>query len=304
MGDVSTAKTQVDIREVEGFVYKQIDDTVRDIKPLTGGEKAIAFELISPNGSQVIKFGPIEQSFSKERIAFDRFTNDQIPIPEVIRIGQFNSQLHYALVEKAVGTCNNPRPELYPSMMKTLAAIHEQSLPEGTKFGWWGEGFEPRENSWGEYTEKSLIKLNIIGNCYQEQKVLDEAKILALAAAHYAPPRPHVLHGDFGYDNLFDIDGTVSNVIDWENSLYGDPLRELGNLTFWERFRADLKVDFLELYLPHVRDESNLGNHFEERIVGYQCHSGLAAFSFYRNSNQVSNAHKVMSTLNQIVPLD
>lgn len=63
-----------------------------------------------------------------------------------------------------------------------------------------------------------------------------------------------LLHGDYGYHNVFKQESGSQRIIDWELAGYGDPRTDIGNVLFWTHLHfsdiAEVCVNhFIEAYL-------------------------------------------------------
>ena len=100
-----------------------------------------------------------------------------------------------------------------------------------------------------------------------------------------------VLHGDLTAGNVL-IEGTrVSAVIDWGNSLVGDPLYDVAWLVFWSPWHSGLDADFI---LSETRRNDFKGSpveidHFEERLLACYLYIGLDSMAY--NAFQKAEAH-------------
>ncbi|HVN28410.1 MAG TPA: phosphotransferase family protein, partial [Candidatus Binataceae bacterium] len=115
----------------------------------------------------------------------------------------------------------------------TLAALHR--VP-----------WEPRKDAWGSITELSeeMKRLDhLLDRDTLDPKVVARAPELRekLRASLPKSPRIGIVHGDFQFSNILFKDGKTSALIDWEISMIGPTLLDLG----WICFFAD-RASFVE----------------------------------------------------------
>ena len=117
--------------------------------------------------------------------------------------------------------------------IETLATLHR--VP-----------WEPRRDAWGSVTELSeeMKRLDhLLDRDTLDPKVVARGPELRekLRSSLPANPRVGIVHGDFQFSNILFNDHQVSAVIDWEISMIGPTLLDLG----WISFFAD-RASFVE----------------------------------------------------------
>ncbi len=109
--------------------------------------------------------------------------------------------------------------------VETLAALHR--VP-----------WEPRRDAWGSVTALSeeMKRLDhLLDRDTLDPKVVARAPELRekLRSSLPANPRVGIVHGDFQFSNILFKDRRVSAVIDWEISMIGPTLLDLGWISFF-----------------------------------------------------------------------
>src|ERR1700736_1084500 len=109
--------------------------------------------------------------------------------------------------------------------IETLAALHR--VP-----------WEPRRDAWGSVTELSeeMKRLDhLLDRDTLDPKVVARAPELREKLRSSLPARPRVgiVHGDFQFSNVLFKDGKVTALIDWEISMIGPTLLDLGWICFF-----------------------------------------------------------------------
>jgi hygromycin-B 4-O-kinase len=99
----------------------------------------------------------------------------------------------------------------------------------------------------------------------------------ALVAAARALPEPrHVVHGDLTAGNVLVDAGRITAVFDWGNSIAGDPLYDVGWLTFWAPWHPGIDVAELRRHLEQRFDDRDAAH----RVRSCALHVGLDAQRF------------------------
>lgn len=284
---MSSVKTKADLDMVTKFIIAHIDDTASSIIPLTGGELAQAYEVISDRGNTIFKLNPRLDSLEKDKAAADRF-GSLIPIPKVYKIGSYDESLHYSLAEKASGMAmsdvsKQDLDSCLPSFMQTLGEIHLVNIEEDARFGNWNTGEEESYDNFQDYMSYLIKKEMPIARDTKEEVKIERYLELFRKGTDCIDVRPHLLHGDYSFDNVFASPPKVTSVIDWGASLYGDPVFDLAWPQFWYK-----DIDTLKIYVDQNKDMIDLGDNINERMISYLCYIGLRSLWFFSKSNQES----------------
>jgi aminoglycoside phosphotransferase (APT) family kinase protein len=180
-----------------------------------------------------------------------------VPV-RVVDISRERSDFDYAIMEHARGTQlgdvdTGVSNELIATLGRWLRELHQIALDgfgrldvrEVVKRNR-GAGFF---TTWREYV---LARLNehlqlclAIGAIDERERALAEGLFSDIDRS-IRPFTPSLLHGDPGHHNVFELEGSISAVLDWEDALSGDPVFDIA---FWGTFYPDSWLPpFLEGY--------------------------------------------------------
>lgn len=170
-----------------------------------------------------------------------------------------------------VETQELPEPLLF-EFGKFLGRVHSV---EGTGAGllkWGGNGLTGLHESWTDYVMLRLdAHLEIceeIGAITKERAAIEKKFVEAGSVLESAPMR--WLHGDPGHHNAFSDGQGITAVIDWEDSLVGDPIFDVA---FWGTFsRDEMREEFLRGY----QAEQKLPADFEYRYWIYYLRTAIS----------------------------
>src|SRR4051812_30378562 len=120
---MSTAKTRVDTGVAQEFLEQRFSAGPVDVRKIKGGELAEAFFFEVEGSEYVLRVHSKSSGFIKDRYAFERFASSQIPIPEIIMSGRFDSGHLYAISDKASGVTQDElsverRRAVIPSVLR------------------------------------------------------------------------------------------------------------------------------------------------------------------------------------------
>ena len=119
------------------------------------------------------------------------------------------------------------------------------------------------------------------GRTFEHAQRIAEFQDRRLALCVSLPDIRALCHGDYGFNNAFARDHKISGVIDWAESLCGDPLYDVAWLTFWSGDRT-----YLADYLRTPAGETFGAESPVERLECYELGIRLGALNFFAWSGQ------------------
>jgi hygromycin-B 4-O-kinase len=275
---VSTPKTQVDEARVADFLRERYGD-VRELVSIKGGEISQAFSFVAEGRKLVLRVNWYDGNFRKDRFAHEHFSSAAVPIPEVLDLGVFGEGLFFAVTPFARGSC---MPDLCTSAVLTaLEAIHATDVSAFRGYGRWVEG-EGAFASWAEAVEtEAHVDPATLRLPFVRKPLFDR---LARGLAENLPAvseERRLVHGDFGFDNLF-VDGEqVTAVTDWDVSRFGDPVYDVAWVTAWTLDRT-----FARLYRERAEQAGRDLPDFERRLVCHECSVAILGLSFFAQTGR------------------
>jgi hygromycin-B 4-O-kinase len=281
---MSIAKTKIDSGLVVAYIQKYFDDTVEAVEYIKGGESSQAYRFRSKERNLIIRVNTSDGSFKKDEYAFERFISPDLPIPEILHIGE-DKGYAFAVSILAEGiTVKDVLPEEFPlvlpEILSVLDTIHATDISQTTGFGKWDTSGIGGYSSWkdfvlsvnmyidsGKLFETTFLERDVWNTVYGEMEQLTA----------FCPETRFLVHGDYGSDNLMTCGGKITGVLDWAESLYGDFLYDVAWLSFWGKEKSE------SYEKPY--SEKNIPN-FKERMLCYKLRIGLGSLSFFAYSQQ------------------
>lgn len=292
--NVSTHKTSIDIDVVIALLEGLYPGEISHVEFVAGGEGSQAFSFNRGDEGFIVRINRhSDEGFKKDQWAFLQYGSDIIPIPEIVQIGQMQNGYYFAISHKIHGALAKHVPqtdleEVVPRMFVVLDAIHAIDISTTTGYGKWDSDGNAHRTTWKDfllevntYTIGTETQPSLFATSFLEKDVWDQLYGTLVDLIEYCPQERYLLHGDFGFDNLFVVDGHVAGVIDWEHSMYGDFLYDVAWLAFWSK-----GYDFKAAYKAHAASKGQDIPNLEERLLCYQLYIGLGSLSFYAYSNQ------------------
>ncbi len=268
----------IELSQIKSFITAKYPDS-SNVQSIGKGEMSDAYKFQCKGVSLIFRINKTKVGFNKDQMAYINFSKS-IPIPKIFEIGEFADGLYYSISECAIGESLNiadhiNRRTTIDSLFETLDAIHALE-PAREGYGMVKEDGSAYAESWGGQiafnhgepdswieASKRLPTIKDVDFLKKiNQDLLDRIKDL--------PNLRNVIHGDFGYGNLFFSKNKVSAVIDWATCSYGDPLYDVARLHFWY---SDKYVDYFDEYQKrHPKTED-----YRFRIEAYLIDIGLGS---------------------------
>ena len=289
---MSAIKTRVALDRVGAFLGETFGGPVSGLAPLRGGEAAQAFGFLVDDQQYVIRINANSRSFEMDRYEHSHFSSAEIPIPEIIQVGNFDENLHYAISRRLRGRLvdelsGEEHARTLPHLIQTLDAIHQIDVRSQGLYGEWDEDGEAHLDSWQQYILSIKDRVpygtdwrSLFETSSMEPSLVERTYDRISELVEYCPEEISLIHGDFGSDNVLAKDGRITGVLDWGGSKYGDFLYDVAWLIFWsDRYDAGtFKKHFQSLDTPIF--------HFQERLFCYQIPIGLGVAGFFAGSEQ------------------
>jgi len=250
------AKREITIEEASEFLSAHYSSQVMNLKELMGGKHSKAFSYEYSGQGLIIRFNTDDKGFLKDKYAFEHF-GKHIPIAKVIEISTYKD-LFYCITEKISGETARDQynKENFSSLSLLYNAVEEISKIEssGTGYGYLDLDCNAPYKSSSDY----------IKSVYHSKDLFDWKKIFQIPFvnknftdyvaermehfAQFTTEQRELLHGDFGADNVFIKDNTVSGIIDWEKMRVGDHFLDVGRVLLFCPNRKATSSAALEFY--------------------------------------------------------
>jgi hygromycin-B 4-O-kinase len=249
---------------------------VTDFHRLTEGQESQAFGYRHDGQDYVVRVNPTATGFRKDRFAHDRFATVDLPIPPVLVVDQLDAQHAACITRRLPGTtlqaCDTDTvTRLTGPVDATLAAIAAADLTTTIGFG----PFDPTGNapypSWRAFLLAARHRHRKPGRARVDQALIDRLLNVLGRLVDACPERRHLVHGDFGSNNVLTDGHRITGVLDWANALFGDPLYDVANVLFWAPW-----LECMRIQAAHLRATLPPDPDLEARLRCYQVHIALA----------------------------
>ncbi|WP_377273735.1 phosphotransferase family protein [Peterkaempfera sp. SMS 1(5)a] len=281
--------------------------------PLAAGAWSEAFELTIDGAEMVLRLGAHGADFAKDELAA-RLAGPDLPVPPVPARGVVDGW-HYAISARAQGIAFDDLSGadvalVLPSLLAALDDIGRIEVAGTGGYGIWTPDGRAPYDSWvdallaiGTETARVPGWRAALADSEIGLGPIQAGLEALVALAPYLPDERRVIHGDLLSRNVLVAGDTVTAVLDWGNSMYGDSLYDAAWLIYWwpwyPQWRA---VDIYAELLAHWYATGPLPTHLRERLHAYLIHIGLDAIAyctFRRRWDEVrSNVESVVTLAN------
>lgn len=171
-----------------------------------------------------------------------------------------------------------------------MDAIRDIDISNTKGYGNWGPDGRGPQSSWQEALLQKFVGDQPDSRYFGWRAALENSpggtrdfdtglKVLERLAERM-PKERYVIHNDLLYDNVLVEGDTISGVLDWGNSMYGDYLYDAAWLLYCQpRYTTWPDVDLVGELQRHWETVGPVPDDFEARLLCYQIHVGLGALS-------------------------
>ena len=284
---MSSVKTIIPQLLVEQYLEAKCGP-INNLQMVTGGETSQAFSFSTPEQDLVVRVNTSDQSYQKDFFVQNNFLSSSIPSPKIISLERSN-EYFFCISEKLPGVLLDTLTQeehllILEPLFDVLTTIHAQDISDYTGFGKWKETGNASSPSWTEYISSfgDETTWRELAQEFDFDVVLQErlrGKFQELIS--YLPETRHLIHGDFGYNNVFTDKRTITGVIDWGESLYGDPLFDISWLAFWSSH-----IDFPKKFHEYAYRHDLVFENYEERVRCYELYIAITTLEWFAETHQ------------------
>jgi hygromycin-B 4-O-kinase len=266
---------------------------VTDLAPMKEGLQSQAFACALDGLPAVLRVNRTIRDFEKDRFAYAHFRSERLPIPRVIEIGWLDEDHAFCLSERLPG-----------QMAQTVDAATAERLAAPTYVCWQAMAAADVSftSGWGEFDGAGKASCESWQAYLAEDVGLDWAPIpdvdltlirqLDAAIARLAPVCPnerHLIHCDFGADNLLTDGVRITGVLDWALAGYGDPLFDVASAHFWGYW----KVTCLSAFAAYCDEQLANLPHYRERLLCYELFQARGNIHYFWHQDNARTARAI-----------
>ncbi|MEX2046653.1 MAG: phosphotransferase [Chloroflexota bacterium] len=257
------------------------------------GEWSAAYSVKTANAELVARFSAYDEDFEKDDYAA-RYSSTSLPIPTIIEWGPALDGF-YAVAERVHGEHIDGLDEtrlrrVLPALFAALDAMRAVDLSDASGFGGWRADGRTTHASWRDWLLnfvdepatrgapgwRELLEASPTGVAPFEEGY---ARLLERADA--CPEELHLIHDDLINFNVLVEGDSITAVLDWGSSKYGDFLFDLAKLVFYQPWYAAWRnIDFAAEARAHYDAIGLAVPRFADRLTCYTLREGLAGMAY------------------------
>lgn len=218
--------------DVTNIVSKLYTEQIEDIHKITNGNTNIVYrvrvhreqeDIIVRISTNQIKIN----DFMKEQWCCKQMKKLEVPVPEILEVGNSVIPYPYMVVKELKGIAANKYKgdlrDILVNMGYYLSKVHSiETLGYGHVFDW-SDNKLSRNKTWQEFLEKEYRMYDCF-EIYAQNNILEPKNLEklknAFAKIHEWYFSPKLAHGDYQLKNIIvDESGTIEGIIDWERAM-------------------------------------------------------------------------------------
>ena len=225
------AKASIEISVVQDLLQRLYPNTLKGnvVQIKSGSSSAVGFTF-NPDTELVILFRR-KGEFAKEIAVRKLLDNSAVPAPKIIASGEATNILDYLIVEKAEGVVVDDDADVRTCIEAVMPVFTKISSTDHRRagFGFWNPiTLDAPFKTWKEFI---LDMTTGDWSVCRDQESVYIAHELIKKYLDKLPEQNALLHGDMSGGNFFVGNGKTTAVIDWELSMFGDPIYEYAYMT-------------------------------------------------------------------------
>ena len=270
-----------DLAAICRFLQAHFEPGATGVRQIGAGMFSRAYAFAAGPQSYVLRLNAWQEDLHKDAFAARNFSAPGLPIPPVLALGRFDEGHYYAITARCPGQNLDQMGEgrvcpIVPRLFDTLAAIHATGvyahqgwgLADGAgrgRFQSWQEALEAFlnlkfEQTWHDLARDTFLEADLYAAWLREMEFL----------LPYCPEDKHLVHGDFGFDNVMSDGQQITGVLDWAEYGLGDFVYDVAYLDFWSK-----AIPYGALWQEQATSQGGAVPHYEERMRCYMLHIGL-----------------------------
>jgi len=298
---MSTLKAQFTPAEAKRLLIAQ-GYKPRGLIALSGGEASQAYAFEDAGRELVLRVNK-QFDYNRDLWAAGFIHDSRVPIPRIVAAGK-HDYLFWAISARARGKMLGQLPQeeleaLVPKIVETLHVVHSIDVSKSHGFGKVG----PDGNGPFKSLMQFIEDFDIRGDYIEWDKTLKSApsgyrKLIEEAwdfggqlLGHVPEDARALCHGGFDMGNVIADAGTITGVIDWNDCVYADPLRDVAWTDFWSP-----ELNFAKAYLERF-PQRNAG----ARLTCYQLFMAARSLGFFVYTKQPEKAEWLLPLVESCV---
>ncbi len=285
-------------QQIETLLNDQLGGSVSEIEPITTGEISEAYFFQMGNEQLVARFvqPKLRDTLYKDRYVSAKLVASQVPVAVFVSVGDFEGGT-YAVTRRCPGVIlddldSHSYETLIPQLVQTLDLIHQSDVSGTSGYGSFDAKGEGRWKDWASFLlavgQEETDELGFYGQWYSlfDEGILERDFFFRLydelqERCADLPAVRHLVHADFGFDNVLADNSCVTAVIDWANAAFGDFLFDVARMQLLQP-EWEFERHFQQLYATQNRVLTG----YDNRMWCCTCYMALDLMRFYAQTKR------------------
>ena len=218
---------------------------ISELRPLTEGEVSQVFAFRIGGDDLVVRVAGSRHEYDKERYVVENLRPAGVPVPDIVDIWH-HDVAHVICVSRhlegvTVDRCSAEQAaDLIQPVLRAHSAITAVDISATTGFGTFDATGRADHASWPDYLAAAAHEPLAAPPGHRGRVESLGSTLIELAPE--CPNLRHLVHADFGGNNLLTDGTTVTGVIDWPQALFGDPMYDAAWSIFWGSWIEPMRV--------------------------------------------------------------
>ena len=208
------------------------------------------------------------------------------------------SKIFYSITPRCSGSLLEDldfgrRVDLLPAFIDYTHNFHSLSLKKYSGFGPLDDLGNGKFNSWSEYL---LNQTQFVSDLWPSGLFTQLQSFIQTNIA-LMPTSQHLIHGDYGFNNVFASGNKITGIIDWSDAKLGDFVYDIAYLSFWSK-----SLDYSKLFYHIYRTQNllNLDNYLP-RLQTYTIHLAVDLLNYFAKTSDSNSFSFILSKLDNFV---
>jgi hygromycin-B 4-O-kinase len=286
-------KPNISIDKTSEFLQEKFGGEVSQLTLLSGGEWSQAYFFVVENQKHVLRWCKSNDTFVKDAFV-SHFNSPDLPIPKITLQGKAFDTF-YAISTFASGNfietlSATELASTLPALYELFDALRSADLSLTSGFGMWDAEGQGSHASWKSYLlDVSSDHESSITHGWREhlrakselQQIFNSLHEMLEKNVDACPESRELIHSDLLNYNVLVLNRTISGVIDWQCSLYGDSLYDIAWFLYYAPWYPQFgEIGLSEKILEHYKKSSTNTENISERLQCYYLHIGLGSIAY------------------------
>jgi len=286
----------ISTEKLNDLIAKNFGRQPKDLLLVGRGEISTTYSFGVGSKKYIIRLAGKDTGFKNDRF-IAKFSSDKLYIPATLYMGRIEDNF-YSITQKCPGHLiddfdYNNRVNLLSDFIKVTHHFHSLSINSTSGFGPLDDNGNGVFNSWLDF----LSNLSQGSSSFWPRDYFFRQNQKIIISLKFIPSIRQLVHGDYGFNNVFASHGSISGIIDWSDAKYGDFVYDIAYLSFWSK-----SIDYSKVFFNFYRSQDQLDlSNFFHRFYCYTIHAALSLLNYYSVTKQLVSFDFIKGKLDDFI---